>query len=325
MDRRICRRRADMSSPPATRRTSTRGRSDWQSGHIASCASWPNRSCSGSRSGSHPGVRRLQGPSRAGRLRAIETAVSLAREGHVIAMFPEGTRRKKGIRKRWQAQAHTGAARIALEAGVPLVPAGIKGTDELRTPAGLARPLRSADRPRRPRRAHSGRRGSDRDRPSDGSDRGARGAAVTGVLLAVDGDSLAHRAYHAIPKSIRGNGRPANALVGVGNFLLQLWEAERPGIGARRLGFARDADVPAQGAARISVGPRVRGCDPRATGTAARAHGVVRLRGRQGARIRGRRLPGRRGRKLARPGERRHLRPRRVSARLRPGHRSCSR
>jgi 1-acyl-sn-glycerol-3-phosphate acyltransferase len=64
---------------------------------------------------------------------AIETAVSLAREGHVIAMFPEGTRRKKGIRKRWQAQAHTGAARIALEAGVPLVPAGIKGTDELRT------------------------------------------------------------------------------------------------------------------------------------------------------------------------------------------------
>ncbi len=66
-------------------------------------------------------------------LAAIETAVGLAREGHVIAMFPEGTRRKKGIRKRWQAQAHTGAARIALEAGVPLVPAGIKGTDGLRT------------------------------------------------------------------------------------------------------------------------------------------------------------------------------------------------
>jgi 1-acyl-sn-glycerol-3-phosphate acyltransferase len=64
---------------------------------------------------------------------AIETAVGLAREGHVIAMFPEGTRRKKGIRKRWQAEAHTGAARIALEAGVPLVPAGIKGTDGLRT------------------------------------------------------------------------------------------------------------------------------------------------------------------------------------------------
>jgi 1-acyl-sn-glycerol-3-phosphate acyltransferase len=62
---------------------------------------------------------------------AIETAVQLAREGNVIAMFPEGTRRKKGLRKKHEAQAHTGAARIALEAGVPLVPAGIKGTDEL--------------------------------------------------------------------------------------------------------------------------------------------------------------------------------------------------
>ena len=35
------------------------------------------------------------------------------------------------------------------------------------------------------------------------------------TLLVIDGDSLAHRAYHALPKSIRGaGGRPANALVG---------------------------------------------------------------------------------------------------------------
>ena len=46
-------------------------------------------------------------------------------------MFPEGTRRTKGLRKRYEARAHTGAARIALEAGVPLVPAGIVGTDRL--------------------------------------------------------------------------------------------------------------------------------------------------------------------------------------------------
>ena len=65
-------------------------------------------------------------------LEAIETAVALARDGHVIAMFPEGTRRKKGLRKTRQAQAHTGAARIALDADVPLVPAGVKGTDGLR-------------------------------------------------------------------------------------------------------------------------------------------------------------------------------------------------
>jgi DNA polymerase I len=51
----------------------------------------------------------------------------------------------------------------------------------------------------------------------------------SGLLLAIDGDSLAHRAYHALPKSIRGaGGRPANALVGFGNFLLRLWEVERP-------------------------------------------------------------------------------------------------
>jgi 1-acyl-sn-glycerol-3-phosphate acyltransferase len=62
---------------------------------------------------------------------AIDTAVALARDGHVVAMVPEGTRRRKGLRKKWQAEAKSGAARIALEAGVPLVPAGIKGTDRL--------------------------------------------------------------------------------------------------------------------------------------------------------------------------------------------------
>jgi DNA polymerase-1 len=52
---------------------------------------------------------------------------------------------------------------------------------------------------------------------------------ATVTLLAIDGDSLAHRAYHALPKSIRGaSGRPANALVGFGNFLLRLWDAEQP-------------------------------------------------------------------------------------------------
>ena len=62
---------------------------------------------------------------------AIRTAVSLARAGHGVVMFPEGTRRSKGVRKRYEARWHSGAARIALEAGVPLVPAGISGTDRL--------------------------------------------------------------------------------------------------------------------------------------------------------------------------------------------------
>jgi DNA polymerase I len=48
-------------------------------------------------------------------------------------------------------------------------------------------------------------------------------------LLAIDGDSLAHRAYHALPKSMKSaTGRPSGALVGFTNFLLRLWQSEEP-------------------------------------------------------------------------------------------------
>ena len=63
--------------------------------------------------------------------KAIETAIQLARDGEVVAIFPEGTRRKKGLGKTRRARAHTGAARVALSADVPLVPAAIAGTDRL--------------------------------------------------------------------------------------------------------------------------------------------------------------------------------------------------
>jgi 1-acyl-sn-glycerol-3-phosphate acyltransferase len=62
---------------------------------------------------------------------AIEKGIELARDGHVIVIFPEGTRRRKGVVKKFQPRPHTGAARIALGANVPLVPAAIKGTDNL--------------------------------------------------------------------------------------------------------------------------------------------------------------------------------------------------
>jgi 1-acyl-sn-glycerol-3-phosphate acyltransferase len=62
---------------------------------------------------------------------AIATAVQLARDGEVVAMFPEGTRRSKGLAKKRRPRPHTGAARVALEAGVPLIPAAIGGTDRL--------------------------------------------------------------------------------------------------------------------------------------------------------------------------------------------------
>jgi 1-acyl-sn-glycerol-3-phosphate acyltransferase len=62
---------------------------------------------------------------------AIELALQLARDGHVVAMFPEGTRRAKGLVKRHEPRPRSGAARIALEAGVPLIPAAVAGTDRL--------------------------------------------------------------------------------------------------------------------------------------------------------------------------------------------------
>jgi len=62
---------------------------------------------------------------------AIRTAIALASEGNGVVMFPEGTRRRKGVRKRHEARWHAGAARVAIGAGVPLVPAGISGTERL--------------------------------------------------------------------------------------------------------------------------------------------------------------------------------------------------
>lgn len=87
-----------------------------------------------------------------GDVEAIQKAVELCREGHIVVMFPEGTRRKKGLRKKWEARPHTGAARIALEAGVPLVPAAIKGTDRLTRLGPLrvvyGKPIEPSDDPR---------------------------------------------------------------------------------------------------------------------------------------------------------------------------------
>ena len=48
-------------------------------------------------------------------------------------------------------------------------------------------------------------------------------------LLVIDGDSFAHRAYHALPKTIRRHGnRGGGAIVGFANSLLRLFETERP-------------------------------------------------------------------------------------------------
>ena len=47
-------------------------------------------------------------------------------------------------------------------------------------------------------------------------------------LLVIDGDSLGHRAYHAMPSVEGAGGRPVGLLLGFANVLLSTWRATRP-------------------------------------------------------------------------------------------------
>jgi 5'-3' exonuclease len=52
---------------------------------------------------------------------------------------------------------------------------------------------------------------------------------MTLPLLVIDGDSFAHRSYHALPKTIRRRGnKGGGAILGFANFLLRLNDTERP-------------------------------------------------------------------------------------------------
>ncbi len=52
---------------------------------------------------------------------ALRVARWLVREGHLVGMFIEGTRQKLG----YPGQAHPGAAMIAIQEGVPVIPCGV--------------------------------------------------------------------------------------------------------------------------------------------------------------------------------------------------------
>jgi 1-acyl-sn-glycerol-3-phosphate acyltransferase len=65
---------------------------------------------------------------------AFRTAVEIVRAGEVLLVFPEGARRAKGRwkgKRRRRQKVQSGAARIALSAGGPIVPAAVIGTDRL--------------------------------------------------------------------------------------------------------------------------------------------------------------------------------------------------
>lgn len=63
----------------------------------------------------------------------IQTATALLQRGELLAMFPEGTR-KRATDPQALGEAHGGVAFLALRADVPVVPVGIVGTDRALPP-----------------------------------------------------------------------------------------------------------------------------------------------------------------------------------------------
>ena len=59
--------------------------------------------------------------------RALASATDVLRRGKVFGIYPEGTRTRDGLLHR----GHTGVARLALGCGVPIVPIGLVGTDDV--------------------------------------------------------------------------------------------------------------------------------------------------------------------------------------------------
>lgn len=69
---------------------------------------------------------------------SLKTGVEILRSGELLGIYPEGTRSPDGRLYRGK----TGPARIALEAGVPIVPCAVIGTNDA-MPTGTYRPRRA--------------------------------------------------------------------------------------------------------------------------------------------------------------------------------------
>jgi 1-acyl-sn-glycerol-3-phosphate acyltransferase len=74
-------------------------------------------------------------------MRACDELLEVLGRGGVVGIYPEGTRSRDGQLHR----GHTGAAHLSLLSGAPIIPVGVKGTDQiLPTGARLVRPFRRA-------------------------------------------------------------------------------------------------------------------------------------------------------------------------------------
>jgi hypothetical protein len=114
------------------------------------------------------------------------------------------------------------AAKGLVDAGVEREVRGLEGASDhapawivLRdAPAARRKPARSSEKRTRPKSRKSTHRAMRVPRQP---------------LLVIDGDSFAHRSYHALPKTILRRGRkPAGAILGFANMLLRLYREEQP-------------------------------------------------------------------------------------------------
>ena len=114
------------------------------------------------------------------------------------------------------------AAKRLVDAGVDREVRGLEGASDhvpawivLRdAPAARRKQARSSEKRTRPKRRRSTHRAAPLPRRP---------------LLVIDGDSFAHRSYHALPKTILRRGRkPAGTILGFANMLLRLYREEQP-------------------------------------------------------------------------------------------------
>jgi exodeoxyribonuclease-3 len=141
------------------------------------------------------------------------------------------------MRERWPRDAGLRLDHLLLSpaAAERLADAGVdrdvRGADNAsdHAPAWVA--LRDQRSPRKPPRAPSRAKAETKGRPvpKKSAAASAKRRSEARPLLVIDGDSFAHRSYHALPKTILRSGkRPAGAILGFANFLLRLYRDEQP-------------------------------------------------------------------------------------------------
>ena len=118
---------------------------------------------------------------------AFDAAVQAVNDGELVGIYPEGTITKDP--DGWPMRGKTGAARIALATGCPVIPIGQWGAQDIlpayctaAAPAAATHRVVQGGRPGRPRRpdrqAGDRRRAPRGDRPDHGRDHGARRGAA---------------------------------------------------------------------------------------------------------------------------------------------------